>query len=115
MLPESLCVDCSDFNFGIWLSVTHFAFAVFFGSVGKYSDLFAFAVFDNFTGNFCALNNWGAYNHTIFFANSDNVEFNVCICFQIELFNLNYIAYGYAILFAAGFDNCVHNHIPLSV
>jgi hypothetical protein len=84
--------------------VAHLAFAVFFGSVGEYSNLFGLTVFDNFAGNLSALNNWGTYYHSILFANSDNVEFNVLFFLCIELFNINYIAYGYAILFAAGFD-----------
>ena len=88
--------------------MTHLAFAVFLGSVSEYGDLFAFAVFENFTGNFSTFNNWSAYYHTIFFAKSDNVEFNVCFCFSIELFNINYIAYGYAILLASGLDDCLH-------
>ena len=73
------------------------------------SDLLAFSVFENFAGNFSALYNWGAYYQTVFFANSDYVKFNVLFCLSIELLNINYIAYGYAILFAAGFDDCVHN------
>lgn len=89
--------------------MAHFAFAVLFGSVGEDSNLFALAVFDNFTGNLCALYNRGAYYQAIFLADSKNLELYVLLFLSVHLLNENDVAYRYAILFAAGFDNCVHN------
>ena len=91
--------------------MAHGTFAAFFGFVGEDGDLLRLAVFHDFGRNLSALHNGGADDHTLVLAYcNDFVKGDGAVCFCIQLLHINNVAYGYAILFAAGFDDCVHKN-----
>ena len=85
-----------------------------FSFVFENENLVCFAVFNNFSNNFCTFNYGLAnlnisiiYNGQNFFKNYFSANF--CV----QFFNLQSFAFAYAVLFATGFDNCVHLlHLP---
>ena len=85
-----------------------------FSFVFENENLVSFAVFYNFSNNLCAFN-YGLANLYVSVVNygQNFFENNFSANFCVQVFNLQGFAFANAVLFAAGFDNCVHLlHLP---
>ena len=83
-------------------------FAALFGAIGENIDFLAFAGLYDFSGNFCAFNIRCAYFKAFAAENKNLIKSYYFAFVGFEFFNVNSIVSFYAILFAAGFDYCVH-------
>ena len=88
--------------------MTESAFAAFFGAIGENIDFLAFAGLYNLCGNFCAFNIGCAYLEAFAAENKNLIKSYYFAFVGFEFFNVNSIVSFNTLLFAAGFDYCVH-------
>ena len=110
---HGLGFDRSDFNLGERLTMTLAFPIVGFCSVFENKDLIGFALFGNL-GGYLAPATVGALLHIAIVDNSQNfVKNDFLAFFNVQFFNVQYIAFADAVLFATCTDNSVHIlHLP---
>jgi|SRR6185503_5095014 hypothetical protein len=75
-------------------------------------DLFSAALIDDLTGNFTIGYQWGANLGIAFTADKQNIgQGNRRADLPIELFDLDDLAFGHAVLLAAGSNYCIFHRI----
>lgn len=108
-LNHDLGFDRSDFNLGEGLTMTLAFPIVGFCSVFENKDLIGFALFCNLGGYFSACNSRSPYFYiAIVDYSQDIIENDFLAFFNVQFFNVQYIAFADAVLFATCTDNSVH-------
>ena len=88
--------------------MTESAFAALFGAIGENIDFLALAGLYNLCGYLCAFNIGSAYFKAFAAENKNLIKSYFFAFVGFEFFNVNSIVSFNTLLFAAGFDYCVH-------
>jgi hypothetical protein len=109
---ELLKLNFRDFQAREFLAMTVRLASAMFVTIIEMGDLFAFAVFDHFGNDLRAFDRRLADRHSAFVFDHQHVAQRYLVAHRIRQFlDVDLVAYGHAILFATGFQNCIHNFI----